>query len=112
MTNVLISCGTSRSNGGLFSRRRQPARTTHTTTTTTTTHRQHAGATAPRGGFFSRRRGPVVHHQQRKPSMGDKISGAMLRLKGSLTRRPGQKAAGTRRMNGTDGRGSHRTRRW
>ncbi len=40
--------------------------------------------------------------------MGDKISGAMLKLKGSLTGRPGKKAAGTRRMHGTDGRGSRR----
>ncbi|KAJ0324941.1 hypothetical protein COL5a_007713, partial [Colletotrichum fioriniae] len=69
------------------------------------------------GGLFSRRRGPVVHtapvhHQRRKPSMGDKISGAMLKLKGTLTRRPGQKAAGTRRMHGTDGRGSHRAHRY
>ncbi|EXJ58649.1 hypothetical protein A1O7_06077 [Cladophialophora yegresii CBS 114405] len=45
---------------------------------------------------------------RRKASMSDKVSGAMLKLKGSLTRRPGQKAAGTRRMHGTDGRGSRR----
>ncbi|KAK2000176.1 hypothetical protein LX36DRAFT_572775 [Colletotrichum falcatum] len=89
---------------GMFSRRRAaPATTTTTTTRTTRTKR---------GGLFSRRRGPVhtapVHHHRRKPSMGDKISGAMLKLKGTLTRRPGQKAAGTRRMHGTDGRGSRR----
>ncbi|KAK1987146.1 hypothetical protein LZ30DRAFT_580589 [Colletotrichum cereale] len=96
---------------GLFSRRRAA----HTTTTRTT----HTTAARPakRGGLFSRRRGPVhtaapVHHQRRKPSMGDKISGAMLKLKGTLTRRPGQKAAGTRRMRGTDGRGSHRVARY
>lgn len=62
--------------------------------------------------------------------MKDKVSGALLKLKGSLTRRPGvkvcfysnyssnninltdcQQAAGTRRMRGTDGRGSHRRAR-
>ncbi|KAH6697102.1 hypothetical protein F5X68DRAFT_2187 [Plectosphaerella plurivora] len=113
-----------RSSGGLFSRRRQPVTSTHrshgltgpkttthkrshgltgnTTTTTTTT------TTRKRGGLFSRRAAPRT--QQRKPTMGDKISGAMLKLKGSLTRRPGQKAAGTRRMHGTDGRGQRRTR--
>ncbi|KAK8139722.1 hypothetical protein PG984_000845 [Apiospora sp. TS-2023a] len=69
----------------------------HATTTTTTTRRR---------GFFGRKK--VVHHQKRHATLGDKISGAMLKLKGSLTRRPGQKAAGTRRMHGTDGRGSHR----
>ncbi|GKT52590.1 uncharacterized protein ColSpa_12771 [Colletotrichum spaethianum] len=93
---------------GLFSRRN------HTTTRTT-----HTTARPAKRGLFSRRRGPVhtthaapVHHQRRKPSMGDKISGAMLKLKGTLTRRPGQKAAGTRRMHGTDGRGSHRAHRY
>jgi hypothetical protein len=45
---------------------------------------------------------------RRKVSMGDKLSGAMMKLRGSVTRRPGLKAAGTRRMNGTDGLGSHR----
>ncbi|KAG0642271.1 hypothetical protein HOY80DRAFT_647660 [Tuber brumale] len=48
-----------------------------------------------------------AHHHKRRPSIGDKISGALLRLRGSLTHRPGVKAAGTRRMHGTDGRGSH-----
>jgi hypothetical protein len=82
----------------------------HTTTT--------APRRAPRRSVFGRRRAHVthtththaapVHHQKRRPSIGDKISGALLKLKGSLTRRPGQKAAGTRRMRGTDGRGSHR----
>ncbi|TVY22163.1 hypothetical protein LHYA1_G009188 [Lachnellula hyalina] len=50
-----------------------------------------------------------VHHHKRRVSVGDKVSGAMMKLRGSLTRRPGLKAAGTRRMHGTDGRGSHRT---
>jgi hypothetical protein len=57
----------------------------------------HGGTTAP------------IHHHKRHVSIGDKISGAMLKLKGSLTHRSGVKAAGTRRMHGTDGRGSHRT---
>ncbi|TPX13267.1 uncharacterized protein E0L32_006240 [Thyridium curvatum] len=84
--------------GGLFHRTR-PARTHHTTTTGRH-HHHHTTHAAP-----------VVHHK-RHATMGDKISGAFLRLKGSLTRRPGQKAAGTRRMHGTDGRGSHRRRYW
>ncbi|RPB01143.1 hypothetical protein L873DRAFT_1677610, partial [Choiromyces venosus 120613-1] len=49
-----------------------------------------------------------VHHHKRRPSIGDKISGALMRLRGSLIHRPGVKAAGTGRMHGTDGRGSHR----
>ncbi|KAK8114954.1 uncharacterized protein PG998_000495 [Apiospora kogelbergensis] len=78
-----------------------PHHHTHTTTTRTTTTR--------RRGLFGRKK--VVHHQKRHATLGDKISGAMLKLKGSLTRRPGKKAAGTRRMHGTDGRGSHHTAR-
>ena len=89
------------------------------------TRHRHTTTTAPstRSSFFSRRRHnrttrrePIVvrepvHHHKRHASLGDKISGAMLKLKGTITRRPGEKAAGTRRMRGTDGRGSHRTRR-
>ncbi|KAM7209179.1 hypothetical protein V8F20_000517 [Naviculisporaceae sp. PSN 640] len=99
---------------GIFSRRAHAPVTGHHTTVPVTTHRK------KRAGLFSRRSPrqthhttatPVapVHHHKRKTTMGDKISGALLRIKGSLTGRPGQKAAGTRRMHGTDGRGSRRT---
>ncbi|KAI0102073.1 hypothetical protein GGR51DRAFT_528500 [Nemania sp. FL0031] len=73
----------------------------HHHTTTRTTHRR---------GFFTRAQ--PVHHQKRHATLGDKVSGALLKLKGTLTHRPGQKAAGTRRMRGTDGRGSHRSSRF
>ncbi|KAI0015995.1 hypothetical protein F4780DRAFT_716367 [Xylariomycetidae sp. FL0641] len=72
-----------------------PYRTTHTTTTHTTTRRR---------GLFGRSR--RVHHHKRHATLGDKVSGALLKLRGTLTRRPGKKAAGTRRMHGTDGRGA------
>ncbi|KAF1835070.1 hypothetical protein BDW02DRAFT_597588 [Decorospora gaudefroyi] len=80
--------------------KRAPATTTTTTTTTRTTrtsgaHRGHATA-AP------------VHHQKRHATMGDKVSGMMMKLRGSLTHKPGLKAAGTRRMHGTDGRNARR----
>ncbi|KAH8782610.1 hypothetical protein BGZ57DRAFT_852814 [Hyaloscypha finlandica] len=73
----------------------------HTTGANTRTTR------SSRWGRNTRRNEPIVHHR-RHASVGDKISGAMMKLKGSLTRRPGVKAAGTRRMHGTDGRGSRR----
>ncbi|KAF1922051.1 hypothetical protein BDU57DRAFT_511177 [Ampelomyces quisqualis] len=80
---------------------RAPATTTTTTTTKTvrTTggrHHGHATTAAP------------VHHHKRHATMGDKVSGALMKLRGSLTRRPGLKAAGTRRMHGTDGRNARR----
>ncbi|KAI1105504.1 hypothetical protein F4804DRAFT_130672 [Jackrogersella minutella] len=52
---------------------------------------------------------PATHHK-RKPHLSDKISGAAEKLVGKLTRRPGKKAAGTRKMRGTDGKGSHAKR--
>ncbi|TGO49539.1 hypothetical protein BCON_0207g00080 [Botryotinia convoluta] len=86
------------------------AKTHRRTYENTTTHSTHHRKQRTWGG---RRRAGVtaqpVHHHHRKPSVGDKISGALLKLRGSLTGRPGLKAAGTRRMRGTDGKGSHHT---
>ncbi|OCL07230.1 hypothetical protein AOQ84DRAFT_295472 [Glonium stellatum] len=84
--------------------RRAPATTTTTTTTKTTRTAQGGYGTAGTAGTVG---ATGVHHHRRRPSMGDKVSGAMMKLRGTLTRRPGLKAAGTRRMHGTDGRGSH-----
>lgn len=59
--------------------RRTPAATTTTTTTTKTTrhHGGHAHGTAVR--------------PRRHATMGDKVSGALMKLRGSLTGRPGLK---------------------
>ncbi|KAK4122337.1 hypothetical protein N657DRAFT_647023 [Parathielavia appendiculata] len=100
-----------RSLRGLFGTRHRAA--PRATVTTTRPQR--------RGGLFHRTRphhhhttaAPMTvthHHQKRRTSIGDKISGALLRLKGTITGRPGVKAAGTRRMHGTDGRGARRRR--
>ncbi|TGO87242.1 hypothetical protein BPOR_0239g00070 [Botrytis porri] len=80
-------------------------RTYENTTTHSTHHRKQRTWGRRRAGVTAQ----PVHHHHRKPSVGDKISGALLKLRGSLTRRPGLKAAGTRRMRGTDGKGSHHT---
>lgn len=65
--------------------RRAPATTTTTTTTKTTrTTRGGYGTTGTTGTTG-------VHHHKRRPSMGDKVSGAMMKLRGTLTRRPGLK---------------------
>lgn len=95
------------------------ARSTHTRT-----RPQHTGATVPhtdhhtttarpvkrsRFGGGRTRRAPVgTVAPRRRTSIGDKLSGAMLKLRGSLTGRRGVQAAGTRRMHGTDGRGARR----
>ncbi|XXG94953.1 hypothetical protein Hte_001212 [Hypoxylon texense] len=74
----------------------------HTTTTTT------SGSRARTGGGVTKR-APATHHK-RKPHLSDKIEGAAEKLVGKVTRRPGKKAAGTRKMRGTDGKNS-RTKR-
>lgn len=117
-----INMHTRRNNGTVQTRTTKPTlmtrlrgRNATSRTVKTTTKVEPATAantrTARRSGWGRSRRTanttPVVHHK-RHASIGDKISGAMLKLKGSLTHRPGVKAAGTRRMHGTDGRGSHR----
>ncbi|EME40207.1 hypothetical protein DOTSEDRAFT_47610 [Dothistroma septosporum NZE10] len=95
-----------------------PITGTTTTTQTTKTHpngygsRGHGG----RGPMASNREHHYtnttsiagVHHQKRKVSMGDRVSGAMMKLRGSATGKSGVKGAGTKRMQGTDGRGSRR----
>ncbi|KAI1372720.1 hypothetical protein F4677DRAFT_431905 [Hypoxylon crocopeplum] len=75
------------------------------TGTTTTTHPHRTGAGVTKGT-----RAPATHHK-RKPHLSDKIEGAAEKLVGKVTRRPGKKAAGTRKMRGTDGKGSRTTKR-
>ncbi|OIW28901.1 hypothetical protein CONLIGDRAFT_633094 [Coniochaeta ligniaria NRRL 30616] len=77
---------------------------THRHTTTTTTTRRH--------GLFGRRR-PVVH-QKRHATLGDKVSGALKKLKGTIMGRPGEKVSPQppyRTMSCMTGLGSHRPAR-
>lgn len=89
-------------------RKRTTTRTTKPTTSRRTgagVHKTHGTGTHAHGTHAAH---GATHHQQRRPGIGDKVSGALMKVKGSLTGRSGQKAAGTRRMHGTDGKGSHR----
>ncbi|KAI2601933.1 hypothetical protein GGR54DRAFT_577773 [Hypoxylon sp. NC1633] len=70
------------------------------TGTATTTSRHRTGA-----GVKKNTRAPATHHK-RKPHLSDKIGGAAEKLVGKVTHRPGKKAAGTRKMHGTDGKNS------
>jgi hypothetical protein len=78
---------------------KNPITGTHTTTKTTKTHPNGIGhhGHGGRGPMASNRHthhtttATPVHHQRRKPSMGDKVAGAMKKLEGSLTRKPGKK---------------------
>jgi hypothetical protein len=70
--------------------RRTAGATTTTTTTTTRTTRttggHHAGGGAGTGAG-------VVHHHKRHATVGDKVSGALMKLRGSLTSKPGLKVS-------------------
>lgn len=57
------------------------------------------------GAGVKKTRAPNTHHK-RKTSVKDKVAGAVEKAVGSVERKPGKKAAGTRRMRGTDGRGN------
>ena len=105
---------TSSSRPGLMSRlryRKQPAKVTtststnpitgsRTTTKKTTTHPNGLGHHGHGGrgplasdrtiGVTTNSRTAGTHHH-RKPSVGDKVSGAMMKLRGSLTKKPGLK---------------------
>ncbi|KFY28761.1 hypothetical protein V493_02779 [Pseudogymnoascus sp. VKM F-4281 (FW-2241)] len=66
-------------------------------------HRTEKVVVAPaRRSRFGFRHRPVVV-EKKKPTLGDKISGAMMRLKGSLSGRRGEEVRGARRMHGTEG---------
>jgi len=67
--------------------------------------------TGHRRRTWGRGRREPLHRPPRHTSIRDKVSGALLKLKGSITRNPGTKAAGTRRMRGTDGKGQHYVRK-
>lgn len=75
------------------------------TTTTTTTKRSGGGVTKSGAGT----RAPNTHHK-RKSHLGDKIEGVADKVVGTVTGKPGKKAAGTKKMRGTDGKNSRTTR--
>lgn len=105
--------GRTRRHVGFFGRPTRRERVKEAVTGTPATTQRHEG-------FFTRLTGPrktrtratPVTQHQRRPSIGDKISGFGKRVMGSLSGRPGEKAAGTRQMRGTDGRGARLRRRF
>ncbi|KAL9112551.1 MAG: hypothetical protein Q9227_003122 [Pyrenula ochraceoflavens] len=90
-----------------------PERKTTTTTTTTTTKRGGAGGrkrgpkttTTGGGGVTKTKKAPATHHK-RKPTLKDKVSGAVEKVVGKAERKPGKEGAGTKKMRGTDGKGA------
>lgn len=72
---------------------------------TRTTTKKRAGPKKSVTGAGIKKRAPNTHHK-RKASLKDKVEGAAEKIKGTVERKPGKKAAGTKKMRGTDGKGS------
>ncbi|KAI9800124.1 MAG: hypothetical protein M1833_003451 [Piccolia ochrophora] len=69
-----------------------------------TTKKSGSGAS----GRVSKAKAPATQHK-RKSSLADKIEGAVLKAEGKVTGREGKKAAGTKKVRGTDGKNAKTT---
>ncbi|KAI5811567.1 hypothetical protein DFH27DRAFT_520963 [Peziza echinospora] len=56
------------------------------------------------GARVTKKSGTTKH--KRKTGIADKIEGVALKIEGALTGKPAVKAAGTKKIRGTDGKGS------
>ncbi|KAI1496599.1 hypothetical protein F5X99DRAFT_399976 [Biscogniauxia marginata] len=78
------------------------------TTAATKKNNRTTGTSTSTGAGVRKRGRPPIHHHKRKPHLSDKVEGAIEKAVGAATRSPGKKAAGTKKMRGTDGKNSRR----
>jgi hypothetical protein len=72
----------------------------------TTTKKTKANTSKPRStAGITKKRAPATHHK-RKPSIKDKVEGAVEKVVGKIEHKPGKVGAGTKKMHGTDGKRS------
>ena len=57
------------------------------------------------GAGVTKKRAPNAHHK-RKPSVKDKVEGAVEKVEGMVTDKPTKKSAGTKKMKGADAKNS------
>ncbi|MCJ1353952.1 MAG: hypothetical protein MMC33_003939 [Icmadophila ericetorum] len=95
----------------------QPTTTT-TTTTTKTTKKSGTGAVSrPRKtggvttGRVTKKSAATPAKKRGRPTLKDKVEGAIEKTKGVVERKPGKKAAGTRKMRGETGTGAGRKKK-
>jgi hypothetical protein len=73
---------------------------------TTTTKKTKANTSKPRStAGVIKKRAPATHHK-RKPSVKDKVEGAVEKVIGKIEGKPGKVGAGTKKIHGTDGQKS------
>lgn len=85
----------------------EPSRKRKTTTGTSAskvTKKRKTGTTTKKAAV-PKARAANTHHK-RKPSLKDKVEGAVEKIEGVIEGKPGKKAAGTKKMRGTDGKNS------
>ncbi|KAL9622845.1 MAG: hypothetical protein Q9160_002771 [Pyrenula sp. 1 TL-2023] len=78
------------------------SRATTKKTSTTAARGRKTGTTTTKGVT---KKAPATHHK-RKPTLKDKVEGAVEKVVGKAERKPGKEGAGTKKMRGTDGKGS------
>ena len=75
--------------------------------TTTGTKKRTSKPKTTRG--VVKKRAPATHHK-RKPTAEDKVEGAAEKVVGAIENNPAKKAAGTKKIRGTDGKNSKTTK--
>ncbi|KAL6241355.1 hypothetical protein RBB50_011619 [Rhinocladiella similis] len=71
----------------------------------TTTKKRTAKPKSTTGAGITKKGAPATHHK-RKPSVKDKVEGAVEKVIGTVERKPAKKAAATKKIKGTDGKNS------
>lgn len=85
-----------------------PERKRNTTTTKPATKKATTKNSTTGAGVTKERATPT--HHKRKPHVKDKVEGALEKAEDTAARKPGKQAAGTKKMNGTNGKNA-RTRK-
>ena len=98
-----------RHNNGISKPREFPV--VETTTTTTKKKTTKKPALGGGGGRVAKpkatKKTPAATHK-RKPTLADKVKGAVKKATGAVERKPAKKAAGTAEMRGHDGKVKHK----
>jgi hypothetical protein len=83
----------------------EPTRKRATTGKKRTTTKTKANTSKPRSTGVAKKKAPATQHK-RKSSVQDKIEGVGEKIVGTVENKPSKKAAGTKKIHGTDGKNS------
>jgi hypothetical protein len=108
--HLTVDTGPDRKRTSTVKRGRKKGTTNTKPATTATKPRAATGAGVkkrgrPAGSTKTATAAPATHHK-RKSHVSDKVEGVADKVVGTVTRQPGKKAAGTKKIKGTDGKNS------